>query len=409
MITFWGRVLVNLTKNIVDEAQADPGKPVFYWDDKLPGFGLRVAPSGIKSYVIQYRAKNSRKVTRLTIGRHGKITPDKARREAERLFAGITLGQDPAAEGKALKAASTAKVMTVGDMLDRFVADHVETNNKPRTQYEEIRLINRLIRPKLGKLALKDLTRGEVKQWHSGIAGAKISANRALAHLQRACRFAIEHEWMAENPCQNITRNKEKERDRFFSDDELTRIGQALRDLVEEEEILSSVADGFRLLAFTGMRSSEVCGLKWADYDKTQKVLRLGDAKTGARIVPLFPEAVKLLEGMDRISPWLITGPNPEKEMGQHYLMNAARTVLERAGVADASCHVFRHSLASYMAQNGQDVWTISRMGGWKTLAMVQRYVNQHSIGDKHPLPAAQRIAIALAGGNVATLKPNAA
>ncbi len=216
---------------MVDDAKAEGLNPVFLWDDKLPGFGLRVTPSGIKSYIIQYRPKNSRKVTRLTIGRHGKITPDKARREAERLFAGITLGSDPAAEGKASRAASTVKVMTLADMLDRFVADHVKTNNKPGTQREEIRLINRLVRPSLGKLALNSLTRGEVKKWHSGITAAKISANRALAHLQRACRFAIEHEWMAENPCQNITRNKEKSRDRYFSDDELKRIGEALREL----------------------------------------------------------------------------------------------------------------------------------------------------------------------------------
>jgi integrase len=140
-----------------------------------------------------------------------------------------------------------------------------------------------------------------------------------------------------------------------------------------------------------------------------QKVLRLGDAKTGARVVPLFPEAVKLLQSMDRASEWVITGPNSDKKMGEHYLFAAMRVVLAKAGVSDASSHVFRHTLASYMAQNGQDVWTISRMGGWKTLAMVQRYVNQHSIGDIHPMSAPHRIAIALAGGDVAGSKNKAA
>jgi integrase len=399
--------LANITKTLVDGLKASSVQ-AFIWDDRLHGFGVRVSPAGVKSFVIQYRPRDSRKASRLTIGRYGKITTEQARTEATKLLARVTLGDDPATERQTLRKASMVKPMTVADLMDRFVTGHVMVNNKPRTQVEEIRLINRLVRPKIGKMPLHELTRGEVKKWHSGITSAKISANRALAHLKRACRFGIEHEWMIENPCTNITRNKETPRDRYFSDDELKRIGGAIRELAHEKRILPSVADGFWLLALTGMRAGEVRGLRWTDFDHVQKVLRLSDAKAGARMVPLFSEALTLLNGMTRHGPFIVTGPKPETEIGEYYLIDAMRSVLDRAKVSDGSMHVFRHTLASYMAQNGQDVWAISRMGGWKTLAMVQRYVSHHSVGEKHPLPAGQRIAMALSGGNVVSLVKSA-
>ena len=389
-----------ITKTIVDSTQPGTAQ-LFVWDDKLPGFGLRITPSGVKSFVVQYRPPTSSKTTRMTVGRYGKLTVDQARTEAKKLLAQATMGDDPAAARREKRKASLVKPMTVNDMLDKFISGHVEVNNKPSTQKEEKRLIDRLIRPALGKLALSELTRGEVKQWHVGITGAKVSANRALAHLKRACKFAIEHEWMTDNPCSAITLNKETARDRYFSDDELKRIGEALRVLVAEGKLMASLADGIRLLALTGMRAGEARALRWADYDPARRLLYLRDAKAGARSVPLFSEAVDLLKGMETLGEWVITGPKPQAEVGEYYFIDAMRAVLEQAKVTDASLHTFRHTLATYMAQNGQDVWAIGGVHGWKTLAMVQRYVARHSVGERHLLPANQRIAMALAGGNV--------
>jgi integrase len=73
--------------------------------------------------------------------------------------------------------------------------------------------------------------------------------------------------------------------------------------------------------------------------------------------------------------------------------------VIRQAGIKDASAHTFRHTLATYMAQHGDSAPLIAAMGGWKTLGMVQRYVNLHGAGKAHAIPAGQRIAIGLAGG----------
>ena len=255
--------MANLTKTAVDAAKAPQGKAQsFLWDDKLTGFGLRITHGGVKSYVIEYRPKGSTQSRRYTIGRHGKITAEQARKMAETLFADITHGGDPARKEQAAKAE-----ITVSQLLDQFVAEHVALNNKASTAHEEQRLIEKMIKPRLGKLKLSDLTRPRVRTWHSGLSGTKVSANRALAHLQRACRFAMEHGMLTDNPCTAITRHKETARDRYFTDEELGQVGRTLTSMEQSGTITSNVADGIRLLALTGLRISEVRELRWGDFD----------------------------------------------------------------------------------------------------------------------------------------------
>lgn len=384
--------MAHLSKTTVDAAQADPNKiQSFVWDDKLKGFGLRITRGGVKSYIIEYRPKGATQSRRYTIGRHGKITAQQARGLAEQLFADIAHGGDPATKEKIAKAE-----MTVTQLLDRFLVEHVAVNNKASTAHEERRLIEKKIKPHLGKLKLTDLTTARVRSWHSSLSGTKTSANRALAHLQRACRFAMEHEALAGNPCNAITRHKEKARDRYFHDEELQKIGQVLVSLVQEGTITQNAADGILLLALTGLRIGEVCGLLWTDFDQQAEVVRLRDSKTGPRPVRLWHEALTLLSTMSRQGQYVISGVNPSSPISPRTFSRAVETTIRRAGITDASAHTFRHTAATYMAQHGESAPMIAAMGGWKTLGMVQRYVNLHGAGKPHPLPAGRRISVAL-------------
>ncbi|MFL5154569.1 MAG: Arm DNA-binding domain-containing protein, partial [Microvirga sp.] len=84
-----------LTKRQVDATRAEPGRDLFVWDEGLPGFGLRVKPTGSKSFVLQYRNRSGRS-RRLTLGRFGVLTPEQARRDARLALADIARGGDPA-------------------------------------------------------------------------------------------------------------------------------------------------------------------------------------------------------------------------------------------------------------------------------------------------------------------------
>src|ERR1700730_8187572 len=116
---------IKLTKRSVESLPASAGASVWY-DDKLAGFGVRVMPSGRRFYFVRYRNKHGRSRW-FTIGEHGKVTADAARMMAQRILQTVAVdGSDPSGEREAFRAAPT-----VNELLDRYLAEHVEKKNKP--------------------------------------------------------------------------------------------------------------------------------------------------------------------------------------------------------------------------------------------------------------------------------------
>src|SRR5262249_30028645 len=118
-----------ITKRTVDAAQPKD-REYFLWDGELLGFGLRVLPSGVKSYVAKYRLGPGRRapVRRVTIGKHGKLTADAARERARRILADVVRGGDPAGERTRVR-----RELTVGELANPYITEHVRLHNEPST------------------------------------------------------------------------------------------------------------------------------------------------------------------------------------------------------------------------------------------------------------------------------------
>ena len=157
-----------ISRRTVEALKVD--KDTVFWDSKLPGFGVRVYPSGGKYYVVQTRV-GGRAPKRITVGRHGVITAEEARRRSALIIARIKAGEEPVAEPMAVK---IAKGPTVAELAQRYLEEHVAVRCKPRTEELYRHVIGKHILPAFGKtpaLAVKSAQVTELHHRHAKHAG----------------------------------------------------------------------------------------------------------------------------------------------------------------------------------------------------------------------------------------------
>src|SRR5262249_47626845 len=220
---------------------------------------------------------------------------DAARERAGKILADVVHGGDPAGERTRLR-----RELTVGELANRYITEHVRLHNKPSTAAEFERLVTARIKPAFGSRRLSSLARSDVKAWHTALRGSPYAANRALAVLRKMFSLAVNQwELVGENPALGVKMFPETKRERFATDDALARIGRWLSDAQKAGALHPSFALAVRLLARTGMRLTEVLTLEWSAVDIQNSAIRLADAKPGARIVGLGAPPRALLAAVE--------------------------------------------------------------------------------------------------------------
>jgi Arm DNA-binding domain/Phage integrase, N-terminal SAM-like domain len=172
--------VANITKRAVDAAKSH-SVDSYLWDKELHGFGLKVTPAGSKVYLVQYQLGGRKgRTRRVTIGRHGELTPTAARAEAKRLLGEIAAGRDPADERDKVKGGKSLAVV-----LEQFMAEHVRPKLKASTAREYARCARLYIVPRLGRRPVGDLKRQDIAKLHHELASTPYQANRTLALLSK--------------------------------------------------------------------------------------------------------------------------------------------------------------------------------------------------------------------------------
>lgn len=358
---------VRLTKKLVD-AEQPSARDRFIWDDDLTGFGLRIRRGGSKTFVAQYRAGGGRAgvTRRYTIGRYGVLTADEARREAKRILAAVTQGNDPSRARQAKR-----KEMSVRELIDQFAAkgsDHL----KPRNRKWMLARLQHHVVPLLGRKKISEVRVADVEQFWRDVRDGKTAkdertgprarvivrggvgaATRGIRDLSAVYAFAMRQEWVSANPCAPVKKPADRRRTRFLCIEEVQRLGAAL-DTLESEGANPKAVAIMRLWALTGCRRDEIAALKWSEIDFEHGCLRLDDSKTGRSVRPLALAAIVLLEGLTREPGSEHVFPSEDDRTFYQGTKRFWVKVVARAGLPGVTPHTLRHTLGSTAVSTGE-------------------------------------------------------
>ena len=385
---------MRLTKRVVDSLEASDTEYVA-WDADLPGFGVRVRPSGAKSFIAVYRAGSGRKAPqrKLTIASVAKITPEEARVQAKKAIGAAAGGADPAAS-KSIE----RKTLTIADLIDVFLSDHVEAKRKVGTQGHYRDILNRIVRPELGTAKADKVRRAEISRLHLKWKKTPYQANRILAVVGSMYAFGGKRSLIPEtiNPARGIEKFPEQGRERFLSSGELEKLGAALR-LAETDGIPWRIDEGkptakhipkgarrtvidphaagaLRLLLFSGCRLREILHLKWQEVDVERGLLFLGDSKTGRKTIVLNAPALAVLASLPRVGSYVVPGDNAE--MPRTDLKRPWTMITRQAGLDGLRIHDLRHSFASFGAGGGMGLPIVGKLLGHANATTTARYAH---------------------------------
>jgi len=351
---------MHLTKRNIDafHYQGKGNRRDIRWDNRLPGFGVRLYPTGKKSFVLSYRCQGRKRL--MVLGPYGVLTLDQAREKARQALLDSIDGKDPleskqrAVEGE-----------TVADLCAAYIERHAKLHKK--SWKDDERSIRKYILPQWSGMKARDLKRSDVAWLHRKVGEQyPYAANRLLELLSKM--FELARIWdviedTATNPARGIQRFKEKSRDRYVTHEELPRLMQAID---QDSNVYARYALWLYLL--TGLRKSELLAREWRDIDWDREEIQIKETKNGRpHYLPLSSAALQVLKQIPRQhgSPHLFPGAIAGRHMIN--IDKAWRRIRKAADVEDVRLHDLRRTVGSWLAQGGNSLHLIGKVLNHKT------------------------------------------
>lgn len=406
-----------LTQRFVETVKPTD-RDAFYWHTARirqgARLGLKVTPTGKRTFVIQYRAIGGAAdvARRLTLGA---TTLRDAETEARRLF---RESQDPAGARREARMAER-----MADAIPLFLAD-LAGKKKPRTVYEWTRIlggsldgrahqgyVRDLYKLRVGDVSESTLATIQRRVWNGPSGKRPVMANRVIAVLSAFFSWCETQRLRPRgtNPARALSRYPERPMERFLTVEEAQRLSATLR-LAETEGLMPAsrlrrrssdsstrkhrptsadrprIADpiavaALRFLVFSGYREQEALSLRWDSIDFDRGIVTLADTKSAKSARPLNGEMIAILKSQPRVSEYVFPGAipgSPRREIKR--LWYAVREAAQLDGVR---LHDLRHTVASFAASGGASLLLIGAILGHKSTQSTRRY--------SHLFEAAQR------------------
>jgi integrase len=386
--------MVKLTKSAIEKLQAPQSGQVFLWDSELRGFGVRITPGGTKSFILQYRNGEAR-TRRMQIGRFGVLTVDQARTEAKAKLGAVATGADPASDKQTRRDAPT-----VAQICDWYL-DEAESGrllgrrNRPikaSTLYMDRSRIDRHIKPLIGTRQVRALNSIDIARLQTDIASGKTSrsrrsgrgrvsqggagaAARTISTIHSIFAHAKRMGLINENPASGVRRLAGSQRERRLSAAEISRFGQAMRELAERDESPRGLAL-VRLLSLTGFRLNEAQALQRHWFDSQKSECLFPDTKSDAQRRAIGRLASELISAQPEKagSPYVF----PADLSDSHYKQgpDVILRICRQAKIEGVTAHTLRHTFGSVAGDLGFSELTIAAMLGHGKRGVTQGYVH---------------------------------
>ncbi|MGL4236251.1 tyrosine-type recombinase/integrase [Tabrizicola sp.] len=383
-----------MTKRAVDALERPAKSQEFLWDSELRGFGVRVVPSGLKTFVVQYRTAEGRS-RRLAIGRYGLITVEQARDQAKIKLGMVAGGVDPAQQEDVPE-----DNITVSELCDwyleeakagRILGRRNRAIKASSLAMDESR-IKTHIKPLLGNRLVSSLRIVDVEGMQSDIVLGKTAkargtgrggvatggpgvAGRAVATLQSIFAHAVRHDKIERHPSLGARRLAAKRKVRRLSLDELGKLGQAMRFAERNGESQRGLAV-VRFLALTGFRRSEAQQMRRDWLHAEAGYVAFPDTKGDAQVRAIGPSAARLAaaQPIQAGSPFVF----PATMGAGSY--TGAKACLQRlcatVAIENVTPHTLRHTFASIAGELGFSELVIAAMLGHSAQSVTQGYVH---------------------------------
>lgn len=385
---------VKLNKRSVDSLLPPSKGQAVLWDTEVRGYGVRVLPSGTKTFILQYRNPEGIQ-RRINIGRSGVLTVDQARDQAKLFLASVIKGEDPADETRRAR-----KGMTVAEMCEWYLAEARAGNilgrmNRPikasSLDMDESRIKTHII-PLLGKRVVAQLSVADVEQMQSDVKNGKTAkartggrggqatggagvASRCLGTLQAIIGHAKHKGLLAAHPTQGAKKLASAKRTRRLSVAEIETLGKAIAFAERNHE--NPVALGvLKTLLLTGYRREEAQAMQRSWVNAAGGFVSFPDTKGGAQVRAIGPAALKIVQSQPEIlgNPYVFaseTGAGPYTAVS-----SCLDRVCKLAGISGVTPHTLRHTFGSIAGELGFSELTIRAMLGHASQNVTQDYIH---------------------------------
>ena len=347
------------------------------WDDCVPGLGVRVRPTGGKTFVLL--VDDGGRSRRASLGPVSTIDVAEARRQCHARKA----GGEPDAIARPARTGPLFRDFVEGEWKEAHFGGY-----KPSSRRTVSSLLRARLLPAFGETPLDRIAPARVRRWFDDFSRtAPGNANHALGLLRRIMNYAIARGHVDANPARGIRDNPRPRLTRFLSREEIARLHAVLDEEAGRGERFRPQADIIRLLLLTGCRKGEIVGLRWSEVQGG--ALMLADSKTGPKRVPLNTPARRVLERQPREgSPFVFPSPRDPSRPRGHGIALWYR-VRREAGIEDVRLHDLRHTVASHAAIAGVPIPVVARLLGHRRVGATLRYAH---LGDREIEQAAEKV-----------------